>query len=232
MHALRAVPHVVVGLARGVVALVVLARARQCGERGVHFGRCAASASGSAGAPENGALINTTLPKHVRPHQRAPRRHPRAEVVADHGVHAAHADRRQQAHRIAHQVEKAERAPIAVVAARRRRWCGRSRAGRARPRGSPPRPVPASPCASCRRARESRAAATRMAARPPRSRPRAGASPGRCRCRRIGCARRAAARRSRAVAAPWRSCAQRCRHACGDNPVCFLNARLNAASDA
>ena len=90
VQALRAVPHVGVGLARRVVPLVVLARARQRGQVVVHVERRrprrrgVGVSNGSAGGPANGALISTTERNTSGPHQRAPGRHRRAEVVADH----------------------------------------------------------------------------------------------------------------------------------------------------
>ncbi len=53
--------------------------------------------------------------KHVGPDQRAPGRDRRAEIMADHGIDAAVAERRHQPERIAHQIGQPERGEIAVV---------------------------------------------------------------------------------------------------------------------
>ena len=54
--------------------------------------------------------------KHVRPQQRAPGRHRRTEIVADHGRDRAIAERGHQPEGVAHEVEQTKRRNVAVVA--------------------------------------------------------------------------------------------------------------------
>ncbi len=53
--------------------------------------------------------------KHVRPDQRAPGGNGRAEIMPDHGVDRAVAERRHQPERVAHQIGEPERAETAFV---------------------------------------------------------------------------------------------------------------------
>ena len=161
MHPLRAVPHLLVRAALGIVPLVVLARPLQRRQRGMHVDarRARRRLLGQRGRAGEGRAHQRHAAEHVRPHQRAPGRDRRAEIVPDHRLHMAEPERGDQA--------RAGRAPGSACgrAPDRRRnrhssqWCGHSRAGPAPPRGSRPRPAPASPCARTRRVPGSRAAA-------------------------------------------------------------------------
>ena len=161
--------HVGVRRARRVVPLIVLARPRQRGELVVNVlarrdGRRLRVRTAAAAAGKRRAHHHHRA-EHVRPHQRAPGRDRRAEIVADHGRDRAIAEREDQPKRVPHHVEHAERAPGRRRSSRPIRWCGHSRAGPARPRGSRRPRAAASPCASDRPARESRAAAAGTAGR-------------------------------------------------------------------
>ncbi len=150
---------------------------RGCRRPAATTGPRRAVSNGNAGGPANGALISATERNTSGRTQRAPGRHRRAEIVArppppPSGSPSAD----EQPSRIAHEVEHAERAEVAVVVARPSPWSGRSRAGRGRSHDSRPRRAAASPCASCRRAPEIRAAAARRAGPASRSRLRARAS--------------------------------------------------------
>ena len=87
MEALGAVAHVVVGLAGGVIALIVLTGPVQAGQLAVDVGT-----GGHRAFPrrdirdprERGAHHDHPL-EHVRANEGAHRRHRRAEVVSDHG---------------------------------------------------------------------------------------------------------------------------------------------------
>ena len=124
MQPLRAVAHVGVGRAGRVVPLVVLARARQGGERRMDVdGRCAKHGFGVVGGgerkrgwPGERRAHQHHRAKHIRPRERAPRRYWRTEVMAHHRRHRAVAQRGNQAERVSHQVEHAKHAEIAVVA--------------------------------------------------------------------------------------------------------------------
>ena len=103
VDALRTVAHVVVGLARRVVPLVVLARARQRGQFRVNVGsgracrraslrRSVGGVERQRGRARKRSAHQHHGAEHVRPHERTPGRHRRAEVVSDHGRHAAVAE--------------------------------------------------------------------------------------------------------------------------------------------
>ena len=190
MDALRAVAHVGVGRARRVVPLVVLARPRRA-RRAPSWMSAPAAASaagggaplavsnGSAGGPANGALISATernTSGRTSAHQAATGEPKSCPTTA---ATRAVAERRHEPQRVAHQVEQAERAEVAVVVAVPAGGApvaalvGRDHVD------SRPRRAAASPSASCRRAPGSRAAAAGTAGRASRSRPPARACAGR-----------------------------------------------------
>ena len=166
MHALLAVPHVVVRRARRIVPLVVLARTRQRspsphGRRRAGRGLVAAPAdprTARSSAPRSGTRRDARARTMRRPASRNHAR-PRLRPSGSRG----------------HAPTRADRAPCSATGTdadrhpsrsrRASRWCGHSRAGPGRRRGSRPRPVPASPCATNMPAPETRAAAARTAAR-------------------------------------------------------------------
>jgi len=110
MQPLRRAAHVAVGLGCRVVPLVVLARRRQrrqAGQQG--FDRCQAGVGGRRrGRPAERRTHQDHRAEHIGPHQGAPRRHRRAEVMADHPRDAALAQGPDQPERIADQVGEPE----------------------------------------------------------------------------------------------------------------------------
>ena len=123
MDPLRRAPHVRVRLARAVVALVVLAGARQARHllvdvragRGLRPRAAAGSVEGELRRAAERGAHQRHGPEDVRPRHRRPRGDGRSEVVADHRVHRAVAERRDQRQRVAHRVQAAERTETAVV---------------------------------------------------------------------------------------------------------------------
>ena len=110
VHALAAMPHVVVGRARRVVPLIVLARSRQ------H-----AIAAWMSPRDGGGISVRRSLERrahqcdraeHVGTHQRAPRGNRRAEIVPHHGGDRAAPECVHQPKLIAHRIQQTERAQI------------------------------------------------------------------------------------------------------------------------
>ena len=121
MHALRRLVHVVVGFARRVVPLVMLARPRQRGEFAMH-GVCGCGLCRTIGGVERQRrragerrAHHRDRAEHVRPDQRAPGRDRAAEIMADHGIDGAIAESGDQPERVAHEIRQAERGEVAVV---------------------------------------------------------------------------------------------------------------------
>ena len=120
MHALRRVVHVVVGLARRVVPLVMFSRARQRGQFAMNgiiggLGGLVHRVERQRWRAAERRAHHDDRAKHVGPDQRAPGRDRRAEIMPDDGVDAAVAERRHQPERIAHQIGEPERGEVAVV---------------------------------------------------------------------------------------------------------------------
>ena len=125
VYALRAMPHVAIGRAGRVVPMVVLARRIERGQvvvdRAPRLDRSGLRAISRAkwdgrSAGERRAHQDHRA-EHVRPDQRAPGRHRRAEVVADDGGNGTVAERRDEPQRVPHQVEDTKGAQIAIVVA-------------------------------------------------------------------------------------------------------------------
>ena len=154
MHALRRAVHVGVGLPRRIVPLIMFSRPRQRREFAMHgifrlrFRRRIRGVERQRRRSGERRAHQRDRPEHVGPHQRAPGRDRTAEIMSDHRIDMAIAERRHQPERVAHQIEQPERAEVAVVTWHPSRWCGHSRAGPARSRDSRRQPAPASPCAS------------------------------------------------------------------------------------
>ena len=122
VDALRAMPHLVIGRSGRVVPLVMLARLVKLGQgrvdvlvrRGVRRRRLG-GVEGQRRGPGEGRAHQHQRAEHVGPHQRAPGGDPGAEIMADDRRDRRVAEGRDQPQRVAHRVQNAERAQIAVV---------------------------------------------------------------------------------------------------------------------
>ena len=126
-QALRRLPHVGIGVAGGIVVLVMLARLRQVGQRLRQAAAGRRRTDGHAGAAPRlrhgrGAGERRAHQgggaEDVRPQQGGPGRHGRAEIVADHRGRMVVPQGHDQAHRIPHQPQHAEGPQVGVIAAR------------------------------------------------------------------------------------------------------------------
>ena len=139
MHALLAVPHVLVGGMRGIVPLIVLARARQ--RQPLPHGYRRGARMGSARVGPRTAR-SSARPSGTRP--AAPARTMQRRANRNHGQRR----RRPMVAQRVHQPNwsrtalssRNDRRSARIRSRRASRWCGRSRAGRERRRGSRPPP--------------------------------------------------------------------------------------------
>jgi hypothetical protein len=122
MHALRCMVHVGVGRPRRIVPLIMFPRPRQAGEFAMHgilgLGqiRRVRCVERQRRRPCERRAHQRHRPEHVGPHQRAPCRDRAAEIMPDYGISASVAERRQQAERVARQIEQPERTEVTVIA--------------------------------------------------------------------------------------------------------------------
>jgi hypothetical protein len=123
VQALRGMQHVIVGTARTLMIVIVLAWARQFRELGIELivgGRCPRR-RGTVGGVERDRRRARKRRAHqrdgtedIRPDQRAPRRNRRAGVVAHDCSHGPVTQRINEPGRVPHHVENPERVGIGV----------------------------------------------------------------------------------------------------------------------
>ena len=138
MHALLAMPHVVVGRARRVVPLIVLARPRQA--RPSPHGCRRATVGGDAGRAAPRTARSSARPSGT--HRAAPARTRRRPASRNRGrpprrPSGARARAPAQADRAPHSTGGTSADPPRSRSPHASRWCGHSRAGRARRHGNP-----------------------------------------------------------------------------------------------
>ena len=122
MKPLRGIEHVAIGFRSRVVPLVVLARARQAGERSRQIrsqctleGWLVGGIEGQGGRAAERRAHQHHRSEHIRTHQRAPGRDRRAEIVTDNRLDAPMPQSVHQADGIARKVEHSKLIEVGLI---------------------------------------------------------------------------------------------------------------------
>ncbi len=122
MHALTAIQHVSIRRPCGIVPLIVFARPIQFRQSIVYAGIGGSGLRWIVGSverqgwrPGERRAHQRQGAEHIRPHQCAPCRHRRAEIVPDHRGHGSISQRGDKTQCVAHRIQQAERCQVASV---------------------------------------------------------------------------------------------------------------------